>query len=188
MSENPLNASATQYAPACAAPEGYRLSYTLTRQAWYSQPPLIGTPGDRNVVMVAMDTTRGGAAWEFAIDDEPGGGLRVKVYDEAWRAFADVPEFFAAMAALGRGALLDEVVEILDSLGFTDITKRLPDDPATRTAFLATQPEDGAAETPDACAAWGCDGTGWSHQGTSYKSGEPEKQYAPCGRRCGRPA
>lgn len=174
----------------CTPREGYRLSYALTRDAWYSQPPLSGVPGDHNVVMVAMDTEGGGAAWEFAIDDEPGGGLRVKVYDEAWRAFVDVPEFFAALADLGRGALLDEVVEILDRLGFIDATKRLPDDPAIRARFLALRAGEGSAspEVPAECEPWACDGSGWSHQGTSYKSGEAEKQYAPCGRRCGLPA
>lgn len=123
----------------CTAPEGYRLAYVLTGEAWYSQPPLTRPPGDRNVLMISMDSLGGGGRWEFAIDDEAGGGLRVKVYDDAWQAFADVPEFFTALADLGRGALLDEVVEILDRLGFADTTKRLPDDPATRAAFHAVQ-------------------------------------------------
>lgn len=52
----------------------------------------------------------------------------------------------------------------------------------------ADEQPDAPAEVPEECEAWACDGQGWSHQGTSYKSGEPEKQYAPCGRRCGRPA
>lgn len=174
-------------------PEGYRLAYTVTHEAWYSQPPLSRPPGDRNVLSVSMDNLGGGCAWEFAIDDEIGGGLRVKVYDDGWQAFADVPDFFTALAALGRGALLDEVIEVLNALGFTDATKRVPDDPAIAEALRAVQSDaamaglDPAPQVPQACEAWGCDGNGWSHQGTSYKSGEPEKQFAPCGRRCERP-
>lgn len=173
--------------PRCTAPNGYRLAYVVTHEAWYSQPPLTRPPGDRNVLAVSMDNLGGGCAWEFSIDDEVGGGLRVKVYDDGWKAFVDVPEFFTAVAALGRGALLSEVIEILDSLGFTDTTKRLPDDPATRARFhAAQQTAEVPDEAPEECEAWACDGQGWSHQGTSYKSGAPEKQYAPCGRRCGR--
>lgn len=50
----------------------------------------------------------------------------------------------------------------------------------------AEETPQGVPEVPEECEAWACDGQGWSHQGTSYQSGERELQYAPCGRRCGR--
>lgn len=151
-SESPEQSSeqSSEQSPTCTAPDGYRLAYIRTREAWYSQPPLTGIPGDRNVLMISMDSLDGGCRWEFEIDDEPVGGLRVKVYDDAWQAFTDVPEFFTALAALGRGALVEEVVEILDLLGFTDTTPDLPASPHTRERFLALQRETlGTAETAE---------------------------------------
>lgn len=145
----PTASPATSAAPpVCSAPEGYRLSYVLTGEAWYSRPPLTGIPGDRNVLMISMDNLDGGCRWEFAIDDEPG-GLRLGVYDDAWQAFAAVPEFFTALTALGRGALVEEVVEILDALGFTDTTPRVPADPATRAAFQTAQQRTQQDTQPD---------------------------------------
>lgn len=41
---------------------------------------------------------------------------------------------------------------------------------------------------PEACEERACDGQGMSHQGTSWKSGYREDQYAPCGRPCEREA
>lgn len=61
----------------------------------------------------------------------------------------------------------------------TDSTNFSPSAPGTVDA-------PAGESVPEECEVWGCDGHGWSHQGTSYKSGEAEKQYAPCGRRCGR--
>lgn len=104
--------------------------------------------------MISMDSLDGGCRWEFEIDDEPVGGLRVKVYDDAWQAFTDVPEFFTALAALGRRALVEDVVEVLDRLGFTDTTPHLPGDPHTRERFLALQRETlGTAESPEGMGA-----------------------------------
>lgn len=57
--------------------------------------------------------------------------------------------------------------------------------PTASTEAPAEASTEVPAEVPEECEAWACDGQGWSHQGTSYKSGEPELQYAPCGRRCG---
>lgn len=66
-------------------------------------------------------------------------------------------------------------------------TIAFPDGTLHETEHETETGETSAIEVPEVCEPWGCDGSGWSHQGTSYKSGEPEKQYAPCGRRCGRP-
>jgi hypothetical protein len=185
----------------CTPPDGYELTYHLCREAWYAQPP-VGPlmPEDRTVVQIVVQRLDGrGGLWEFAIDEERHGGLRVKVYDEAWQAFTAIPEFFAALAEFGRGTLVDEVVEVLDSLGFRDATQRVPADDRTRAALdahaagdaspaVAALADTAGGQVPEECEAWSCDGSGWSQQGTSYKSGEAEAQYAPCGRPCGRPA
>lgn len=111
-------------------PEGYAFGYMLTREAYYWNDATF--PNDKNVAMVGLYSidNHGGCKWEFAIDQENQSGLplRVKVFDDAWAAFAAVPEFFTALAShtkgSGNASDLTEVVEILDGLGFLDLTER----------------------------------------------------------------
>lgn len=111
---------------AFTVPEGYVLGYHVTREAWYAQHAAI--PGDYNVMMIGLYGVTGGCRWEFAVDREPleFGTLRIGVYDEAWQAFGIIPEVFAALGEnLGRGALVEEVTELLDGFGFQDLTPRV---------------------------------------------------------------
>lgn len=122
--------SVTSESPlAFTAPDGYVLGYHVTREAWYAQTSI---PGDHNVLTVGLFNPSGGEKWSFAIDNEPlgtggigGGALRVGVFDDAWQAFAAIPEVFVALGErLGNGALVEEVTELLDEFGFEDLTKR----------------------------------------------------------------
>lgn len=67
--------------------------------------------------------------WEFTVsdtspaEDHEDGGLHVAVFEDGLAAFADIPEFFAALGAL-RPTHLADVVSILHSLGYADITAR----------------------------------------------------------------
>lgn len=127
-------------AVAFEAPEGLALGYSATRETWHHRHSTF--PGDVNVLMVGLyGQTGGGCRWEFAIDEEDAGGrcLRVKIYDEAWAAFTEVPEFFAALAELGRGAMTEDVVPVLDRLGFRDMTARV--NPHTQATTPATNEE-----------------------------------------------
>lgn len=106
-------------------PPGLALAYHVCREAWYApfQPS-----NDRTVLSVGLynAANRGGCRWEFSIDEEQANGptLQVKVFSDAWQAFMDIPEVFAALGDLGQGALVEEVVEILDEFGFRDFTRR----------------------------------------------------------------
>lgn len=98
----------------------YTLTYILWRESWWFTPD----EQDTTALMVCLQAPDGGVKWEFAIAHEAIGALRVKVFDDAWEAFTAIPEFFAGLAALGSGAMLEEVVELLDSIGARDATTR----------------------------------------------------------------
>lgn len=56
-------------------------------------------------------------------------GLRVQIFDDAWRAFGDLPDFFALLARLhtehaAPDLSLDEIVPLLCDLGWHDETPR----------------------------------------------------------------
>jgi len=96
---------------------GYRLVYVIPQDAWY-----------RNVVTevsitVSKAADEGGCAWEFSVVEHRDIGIRVEVFGDAFDAFAEIPEFFAELAKVGR-TTLDGVREILDDLGFADATER----------------------------------------------------------------
>ncbi len=66
----------------------------------------------------------GGCAWEFGVVEVDNIGVRIGVFDDAWSAFTEIPEFFAELARLGKGGSLTDICRILDDLGFTDATER----------------------------------------------------------------
>ena len=103
-------------------PEDTHLAYTVAHEAWYWRG------GENHFVMVAASAkgSGGGVAWEFQIEEmELGGNLvtRVKVFDDAFAAFAQIPELFAALAD-GLAGTLVSVREVLDGLGAVDETER----------------------------------------------------------------
>lgn len=97
---------------------GYRLTYTIPHEAYYKSVITDVSIG----VQKAAD--EGGVAWEFSIVEKRNIGLRVEVFDDAWAAFAEIPELFAELARSGR-TNLGGVRGILDDLGFEDATQRV---------------------------------------------------------------
>lgn len=97
---------------------GYRLTYTIPHEAYYKSAFTDVSIG------VQKSANEGGVAWEFSIVQHGNVGLRVEIFDDAWQAFTEIPEFFAELAKAGR-TTLDGVREILDDLGFADRTQRV---------------------------------------------------------------
>ena len=106
-------------------PEGSHLAYIVWHEAWYAEASR--TPGEHPHLMVQTAHEGGGVTWAFQIDGhELGGSLvtRVKMFDDSYGAFAQIPEFFAALAD-GGPATLGDIMEILDGLGAVDETPRV---------------------------------------------------------------
>lgn len=107
-----------------ALPEGTHLAYTDWREAWYNDPrekPQVG-------VAASAEGAGGGVVWEFFIEEHDFGGahgkaIRLGVFDDAFAAFAQIPEFFAALGA-GDVTTLDEVIGLLCRIGAADETAR----------------------------------------------------------------
>jgi hypothetical protein len=104
-------------------PEGTHFAYTVTSEAWWFRG------GEAPNVMVAASAKGqgGGVAWEFSIDEIELGGkpvTQVKVFDDAYAAFTQIPEFFAALADEAP-ATVAAVVALLDQLGAIDETDRV---------------------------------------------------------------
>lgn len=132
-SESPLEA---ETAPAeLAMPDGCFFAYVISKEAWYAD--VVRAP-EVNVSASAED---GGVAWEFSVEEVDLGShtaIRVKVFDDAFAAFEQVPGFFAALAA-EKPLTLAEIVGILDRLGARDTTERVnPNDPAGRQSVPAS--------------------------------------------------
>ena len=104
-------------------PEDSRLAYIVSHEAWYARSMPDGQP--EMSVMAAADG--GGVAWEFTVEEvelgPPRPALRIKVFDDAFAAFTQIPEFFAALAT-GDYTTLDAVRSLLDGLGAADDTDR----------------------------------------------------------------
>jgi hypothetical protein len=102
------------------------LGYTIGHEAWYWMP-------DRRAqryVRVGADSSGGGCKWEFLVEEvvlssQPGAraALQVCVFDDAWEAFAQVPELFAALAAEPPEDFA-ELCALLDRIGAKDTTAR----------------------------------------------------------------
>ena len=105
-------------------PEDCRLAYIVSHEAWYAR-----SMPDRQPEMSVMAAAEDGrCAWEFTIteaDFENRGmhPISVALFDDAFAAFAQIPEFFAALAT-GDYTTLDAVRSLLDGLGAADDTDR----------------------------------------------------------------
>lgn len=97
-------------------PKGLR--YTIIHEAWYRHVT------ESIEIVVGRYDPDGGCYWEFTVRKVGDIGVRVDVFDDAWAAFTEIPEFFARLAAIGRRATLDDVRGILDGLGSQDATQR----------------------------------------------------------------
>jgi hypothetical protein len=108
-------------------PEDTHLAYTVWHEAWYADASRI--PGELPHLMVSASAkgSGGGVAWEFQVDEEELGRemvTRVKMFDDAYPALTQMPEFFAALAEQ-QPATLAEVRAILNGLGAVDETERV---------------------------------------------------------------
>lgn len=85
--------------------------------------------GGRPTIYVSAENPDGGCVWQFAVverDQRDAGGrkaVRIEVFDEAFAAFREIPEFFAALDAMPATNLAD-VVTILRRMDGDDVTER----------------------------------------------------------------
>lgn len=102
---------------------GYRDEYVVGDEAWYAKACRGIDPKPYLTITRAADG--GGCHWEFQVVRHDV-GCRVEVFDDAWQAFTDRPDIFAALAGLGEGGVDFILIrEVLDGLGLTDATDRV---------------------------------------------------------------
>jgi hypothetical protein len=111
-------------------PEGTHLAFFDYRGAWYAS-------GVREQ-MIGISASAGpgsGGAWGFEVAEvdlgEHGTALQVRVFEDAFDAFTQVPEFFSELA-LVPDLTLDGVIFLLRELGAADET--VTDPPVTAEA------------------------------------------------------
>lgn len=102
------------------AGDGRVRGYIVSHEAWYSGHRALK---DNNPEIMVHGGRDGETDWEFGIRLHRISAIRVEVFADAFAAFADEPALFAALAE-ERPDTLEQVVEILDRLGFTDHTLR----------------------------------------------------------------
>jgi hypothetical protein len=109
-------------------PANTHLAYSMWREFWWAKLPGHPAITDEPAINVCASTGGTGVAWEFQIHERDIGdsspAIRVCVFDDAWQAFAQIPEFFTALATV-EGASLASVRALLDSLGAVDETDRV---------------------------------------------------------------
>jgi hypothetical protein len=114
----------------------YTLTYDVSTEAWYAL-----TDRDAPRIGVHRSHAGGGVAWEFSVEerDLSGPTLLLRMFDDSWDAFADVPELFEVLRT-ETPHTLTELRVLLGQLGFVDITKR--DRPPDMVAEPARLPSD----------------------------------------------
>jgi len=104
-------------------PEDCTLAYIIGHESryWMHEQPR------PRYVRVGADSIRGGCAWEFMIEEHVftsrESALRVCLFDDAWEAFHQVPELFAALTD-DRPRNFAQLSAVLDRIGAHDITPR----------------------------------------------------------------
>jgi hypothetical protein len=104
-------------------PEHTHLAYVASHEAWYAHANQISHPQ----LSIMASHKGGGVAWEFSAEEYELGGrqvVRVRMFFDSFAAYAQMPEFFAALAEQGETATLDSVRAALDALGALDETER----------------------------------------------------------------
>lgn len=107
-------------------PEGTRLQYVISHETWYRR----SRKDDSRELNIAAWEPDEGAEWEFTVAETDLGkniepAVRLVIFDDALQALVQIPEFFAALAAGGRGMTLQAVIKVLDALGAVDATERV---------------------------------------------------------------
>jgi hypothetical protein len=100
----------------------YSLAYVVSQEAWYAHVLRDG----QNDLQVMARHPDGSVLWEFTVRQEHLGGdcLRLAMFNGAFAAFADIPDFFAALRTRSP-ATLNGLRQILDGLGAWDVTQRV---------------------------------------------------------------
>lgn len=117
-------------------PDDCRLTYWMRQETWYDRD--IRNPGDRPTIQIVAAADGGGCAWEFDIEEHDfrsHTAVRLRIFQDAWAAFVEVPELFAALAA-EQPTTLAAVRAILERIGAVDTTDRVPP-PSVRAQRLA---------------------------------------------------
>jgi hypothetical protein len=116
-------------------PDGARLTYIVSAEAYYKSVT------DRPEIWVAASAGGGGSHWSVTVEQYRFGkgqpSARVCVFQDAFQAFTQVPEFFAALAA-SAACTLDDVRAVLDSIGAADETPRHAPGEKTASERLAS--------------------------------------------------
>ncbi len=118
----------TQASEQQTLPAVTQLAYTICHEesVWlrlpYNQRP---NKGRRAIGVCAQNGHDN--RWEFYLVEHVHHGspaLEVSLFPEAWPAFRQIPQFFAALAAGSQALTLEGVVALLDGLGAVDETQR----------------------------------------------------------------
>ena len=99
---------------------GTHLTYIVSQEQW--GPGIVPQPE----IYVSAAYGDGGCAWGFPVreyDLSGGPAIRAEVFDDAFAAFTQIPEFFAALAD-EEICTLDAVQRLLDRMGALDETRR----------------------------------------------------------------
>lgn len=98
------------------------LTYTIYRESWYAE----SFAGEPDKIGVHATSDGGGVKWEFAVSEHAfdGSCTKLEMFEDAYAALADVPEFFEALHA-DHPKTLVEVQVILDRIGAQDRTERV---------------------------------------------------------------
>ena len=109
-----------------ALPDDTHLAYIVSHEAWYARTPGV-VDGPSVSVSASAEGSGGGVAWEFVTEEIVLSGkpvIRVKIFDDAFDAFAQIPQFFTTLAKEGIGSL-SAVRDLLDEMGAVDETDRV---------------------------------------------------------------
>jgi hypothetical protein len=100
---------------------GTHLTYIVSHEQW--GPAIVPQPE----IYVSAIYADGGCAWGFAVReyDLSGGrqGIRAEIFDDAFVAFTQIPEFFQDLVD-DEVCTLDAVQALLDRTGALDETRR----------------------------------------------------------------
>lgn len=98
-------------------PDDCFFAYVISHEAWYAN---VVKGREINIQAASRE---GGVAWEFVAEEVDLGeksAVRVCVFDDAFDAFTQIPEFFAALVERKPTTLR----EVADGLGAKDVTER----------------------------------------------------------------
>lgn len=103
-------------------PDDCELTYVVPAEAWYRDVVVRDQPS----VSIVAAARGGGCAWEFDVEEHDlnGPSLRLRMFDDSWDAFDQVPEFFAALREQYPRTLTG-LRQLLDGIGARDATERV---------------------------------------------------------------